>query len=319
MRSAFAGLAAAALFALAPVVVGDAWLGVGANFLMWLALAGSWAMFSGLSGYVSLGHAVFFGVGAYVMALGWGEIPIALSIAAAGTVAFLLALAVGWPVLRVRGPYFVMLTFGLAELVKFIIIANETRLEQGGRLILGAPSLEEIYWILLLLAIASIGLLFIIRQTRLGAGLRALREDEIAAETIGIPVVRFKLIAFALSAIVPGMVGSVMLMRAGYFEPMNVFDPTISLTIICIAVIGGSDRPIGPVLGAIFLVGLSELLWARLPLLYMVILGFILVGFVLLAPDGIAGLIDRWRARDRRSRMDSPLVTRMGDAPAGGE
>ena len=319
MKSACSGFAAAALFALAPVFVGDAWLGVGANFLMWLALAGSWAVFSGLSGYVSLGHAVFFGVGAYVMALGWGEIPIALSVAAAGTAAFLLALAVGWPVLRVRGPYFVMLTFGLAELVKFLIIANETRLEQGGRLILGAPSLEEIYWILLLLATASIGLLFVVRRTRLGAGLRALREDEIAAETIGVPVVRFKLIAFALSAILPGMVGSVMLMRAGYFEPMNVFDPTISLTIICIAVIGGSDRPIGPVLGAIFLVGLSELLWARLPLLYMVILGFILVGFVLLAPDGIAGLVDRWRARDRRLRMDSPLVTRMGDAPAGGE
>lgn len=161
--------------------------------------------------------------------------------------------------------------------------------------------MEAIYWILLGLASAALVLLAAVRFSRLGAGLRALREDEVAAETVGVPVILYKIVAFSLSAIIPAMVGGVMLMRSGYFEPLIVFDPLISLTIICIAVIGGGDRPIGPVLGTLFLVGLSELLWARFPLLYMVILGTLLLVFVLAAPQGLAGWLSRWA--NNRTRL----------------
>lgn len=261
--------------------------------MMWLALAASWVLFSGLTGYISLGHAVFFGIGAYVIAFTWGVLPLWAGLALGGAAGAAFAIVFGFPSLRVRGPYFVMLTFGLAELMKFVVIEIETRLQHGGRLVLNGPSVEVIYWSLFGLAAAALGLLAVVRFSRFGAGLRALREDEMAAETIGIPVASYKVIAFAISAIIPAMVGGMMQVRSGYFEPLIVFDPIVSLTIICIAVIGGGDRPVGPVLGTVFLVGLSETLWTRFPLLYMVILGFLLLIFVLAVPQGLSGLLTR--------------------------
>ena len=127
------------------------------------------------------------------------------------------------------------------------------------------------------------------RRWRLGAGLRAIREDEDAAETLGVPTTRFKLWAYGLSAAIPGMVGAVMVLRSTYFEPLQVFNPVVSFTIVSMAIIGGSDDAPGPLMGALFLVVLSELLWANLPELYMILLGMLLVGFVLGAPDGIYG------------------------------
>lgn len=289
------------VFVSLPLWASDQWIGVGINLMMWLALAASWVLFSGLTGYISLGHAVFFGLGAYVVAATWGTLPLWAGLSLGGLVGAVFAIVVGFPSLRVRGPYFVMLTFGLAELMKFVVIDIETRLQHGGRLVLNGPSVEAIYWSLFGLASAALGLLAAVRFSRLGAGLRALREDEIAAETIGVPVARYKIMAFALSAIIPAMVGGMMQVRSGYFEPLIVFDPIVSLTIICIAVIGGGDRPIGPVLGTIFLVGLSETLWTRFPLLYMVILGFLLLIFVLAVPQGLSGLLTRWVADQSRS------------------
>src|SRR5215475_1570828 len=98
-----------------PLAAGPYGLGIGLSLLMWIALAESWALFSGLSGYVSLGHAVFYGVGAYVTVLSWQELPLWLSVVLGGLAAALLALCLGWPCLRVRGPYFVILTLGIAE------------------------------------------------------------------------------------------------------------------------------------------------------------------------------------------------------------
>jgi branched-chain amino acid transport system permease protein len=266
-------------------------IGVGINLLAWIALSASWIMFSGLTGYISLGHAVFYGIGGYVTALLWLSVPIWASVAAGGLAAGLLALVVGYPCLRVRGPYFVMLTFGLSQFVKFVVIEIETALQVGGRLIIGAPPVEDIYWLFLAAAIAAIALLAVVRHSRFGSGLRAIREDEVAAETIGVPTVKYKIVAFALSAIIPGMVGSIMLMRSGYLEPDTIFDPTVSLTMICIAVIGGGNTPATAILGSLFLVGLSETLWVRFPLLYMIILGGLLVTFVLAVPEGLLGLV----------------------------
>lgn len=303
-------LTAFILFVSLPLWASDQWIGVGINLMMWLALAASWVLFSGMTGYISLGHAVFFGLGAYIVAAAWGTLPLWAGVLLGGAAGALFALVVGYPTLRVRGPYFVMLTFGLAELMKFVVIDIETRLQHGGRLVLSGPSVEAIYWSLFVLASIALGLLAVVRFSRFGAGLRALREDEIAAETIGIPVTRYKITAFALSAIIPAMVGGMMQVRSGYFEPLIVFDPIVSLTIICIAVIGGGDRPIGPVLGTIFLVGLSETLWTRFPLLYMVILGFLLLIFVLAFPQGLSGLLTRWMGNRIRLR---PAVTFQRD------
>jgi branched-chain amino acid transport system permease protein len=294
---AVAFLATSAAAAALPFVGSDYATGFGLNLAMWIALAESWVLFSGLTGYVSLGHAVFFGLGSFILALGWKTVPLAVSLGLAGLASVVLAFTVGIPCLRVRGPYFVMLSFGLAELVKYVVVDIEARMGSGSRIILHAPDLQAMYWMMLGLALAAFILTWWARRSRFGAGLRAIREDEAAAETIGIPTTRYKALAFALSAAIPGMVGAVMCMRGGYFEPHPAFDPLLSLTMICIAVVGGSDSPIGPLLGTALLVGLSELLWAELPHLYMVLLGSVLVGFVLVAPEGAVGRLSLFMRR----------------------
>jgi branched-chain amino acid transport system permease protein len=231
------------------------------------------------------------------MVLGWGSLPFWLAVPLAGAVTGAVALSVGYPCLRVRGPYFVILTLGVAEFVKFIVVNVEASLGKAGRLLFGGPGLDTLYYIMLALAVTATALAWSVRRSRFGAGLRAIREDEDAAETLGVDVARFKLAAYTLSAVIPGMVGATMVMRSTYFEPLQAFNPMVSFTIVSMAIIGGSDDAPGPLLGALFLVALSELLWANAPEVYMILLGTLLVGFVLGAPEGIYGWL---RARLRR-------------------
>ena len=118
-------IAIGGLCAALPLVAGPYALGIGLNLLMWIALAESWAMFSGLSGYISLGHAVFYGVGAYVTVLLWRWCHCGSQFRVSGIAAALLAGCLGWPCLRVRGPYFVILTLGVSEFIKYIVISTE--------------------------------------------------------------------------------------------------------------------------------------------------------------------------------------------------
>jgi branched-chain amino acid transport system permease protein len=280
-------LAAAAL----PSVAGDYYIGIGLSLLMYVALTQSWTLLSGMTGYVSLGHVVFYGLGAYVAVLLWREVPLAAIVALAALAAFVFAALIGLPALRVRGPYFVILTFGLAELAKYIVIVIEGWLGKFSRVVFGAPGLDTLFYIMLGLAAAATALTYFVRRSRFGRGLLALRENEEAAETVGVPTVRFKLFAYALSALIPGAVGSVMVLRQTYFEPAQIFDPVISFSIVTMAVVGGSEDVKGPLLGAAAFVLLSELLWANAPQLYMVLVGLLLIGFVLFAPQGLSGLI----------------------------
>jgi branched-chain amino acid transport system permease protein len=201
--------------------------------------------------------------------------PLWLAIVLSGIAAGVLAVCLGWPCLRVRGPYFVILTLGVSEFVKYVVVSTEAALGRNGRLLIGTPRVH------------------VVRSSRLGAGLLAIREDEVAAEAVGVNAGALKLLAFALSAIIPGMVGGLMILRSTYFEPLQAFSPTTSFTIVTIAILGGSDEVLGPLLGAVLLVLLSELLWARAPEIYMIILGVLLVAFVLFVPEGLLGRLQR--------------------------
>ena len=184
------------LFAGLPWAIGPYALGVWLSLLMWIALAESWAMFSGLSGYVSLGHAVFYGVGAYVIVLLWQVVPLWLAIPLGGVVAGLLALVLGWPCLRVRGPYFVILTLGVSEFVKYLVISIEAALGRNGRLLIGTPSLTVLFEAMLALAVVSAVILQLVRSSHLGIGLLAIRADEVAAKSVGVNAAALKLVSF---------------------------------------------------------------------------------------------------------------------------
>ncbi len=274
-----------------PYLLGTYLTIVALNLAMWIALTQSWTLFSGLTGYISLGSVVFYGLGAYVVVVSFKSLPLWVSVPLAGGVSALFALIVAFPVLRVRGPYFVILTFGLAELVKFIILNVETTMGKSSRLLFGAPSAQALLYAMIGLAVAASLITHFTKVSTFGRGLIAIREEETAAETIGIPTARYKVIAFALSAAIPGMVGGLMALRSTYFEVLQVFNPTVSFTIVTMAIIGGSDDARGPLLGAAFMVALSELLWANAPRLYMILLGVFLVCFVLFAPRGLVGLV----------------------------
>lgn len=298
------GVAAAltGLAALSPLMLNAYGVGVLTQLCAWIALAGSWVAFSGMTGYISLGHAVFFGLGAYIMALGWQQLSVLAILPLAGVAAAALALVVGFPALRVRGPYFVILTLGISEFLKYVVVAVEASLGAGGRLLIDTPDTVVLFYPMLGLALAATAINVWLTRSRFGAALRAIREDETAAVTVGVPATRIKMLAFALSAVIPAMVGALSVLRSTYFEPMQLFSPTTSFTIVTMAIIGGSDRPAGPVLGASFIVLLSELLWARAPQTYMILLGALLIGFVLLAPAGLSGLWARRRPlRPRRA------------------
>jgi branched-chain amino acid transport system permease protein len=286
-----------------PFLGNDYVVGIGLTLLMWVALTQSWCVLSQLTGYVSLGHVVFYGLGAYLVVVSWEQVPLWLAVIGAGLLSSAFAALVGLPVLRVRGPYFVILTFGLAELVRYSILAIESASGTASRILFGAPDLTVVYFAMFGLAVAATALLVRVSGSRFGHGLRSLRENEEAAETLGVPVTRYKLIAFVLSAAVPGMVGAVMALRSTYFVVGQVFDPMISITVIAMALLGGGDDAKGPMLGVVFLALLSELLWANAPLAYMIVLGVILVVFVMLIPNGLAGLLKgrRWPTGTRKA------------------
>lgn len=268
-------------------------LGLAFNLAMWIALTQSWSMLSATTGYVSLGHAVFFGLGSYALVLTIGVLPLPLALLVSAATAAGFALLAGLPVLRVKGPYFVILTFGIAELIKHVVMRIESSLGQFSRLVFDAPPVETLYLWMLGLAVLATLCAHSIRHSRFGRGLIAIREDEIAAETVGVPVTRLKLFAFVASAAIPGAVGGLVVLRTSYFEPSQAFDPLVSFSIVTMAIVGGSDDARGPILGAIGFVLLSELLWSRLPQLYMIILGLMLILFILFIPRGLAGLLDR--------------------------
>jgi branched-chain amino acid transport system permease protein len=169
-------------------------------------------------------------------------------------------------------------------------------------LLIDTPDTVVLFYPMLGLALAATAINVWLTRSRLGAALRAIREDETAAATVGVPVTRIKLLAFAVSAVIPAMVGALSVLRSTYFEPMQLFSPTTSFTIVTMAIIGGSDRPAGPVLGAAFILCLSKLLWARAPQTYMILLGALLIGFVLLAPSGLSGLWARRRSASLKRR-----------------
>jgi branched-chain amino acid transport system permease protein len=298
VRIIVVALATAAIAAAGILALGNDYLVyVATTLAMWIALSESWILLSGMTGYISLGHVVFFGLGGYITVLTFGAVPLWAVLGLSGLSAVGLAVLVGVPCFRVRGPYFVILTFGLAEFIKYIVIDIEARASKFGRVVYGGPDLNNVFLIMVGLALAAFCLSYLTRRSRFGAGLRGIREDEVTAETVGVPVARLKLAAFALSSLIPGIAGGVFLLRSGYFEPAQAFNPSISLSMITMAVIGGTDDAYGPLIGATALVILSELLWANAPELYMVILGLLLVIFVMWLPDGIEGHVRSWLRR----------------------
>jgi len=274
--------------------------GYGIRFMlqlfMWIALAQSWNLISGLTGYVSFGHVAFFGMGAYstgilIAKLGW---PWLVASLAGGVMAMVLALVIGWPCLRLKGPYFAIAMLGLNEVLRVAVSYYEGL--TGGGSGLSLPTLYasvQIYYVMGVLALAVTALTYVIITSRFGLRLMTIREDEVAAEAMGIDTFRYKLYAFLLSAVGPGIAGGLAARDQGYIEPISVFPLATTITMIVMVLFGGKGTIWGPVLGAVLLFTLQEIVWARFIYLHQLLFGAIIVGVVLLMPRGILGVLQQ--------------------------
>jgi branched-chain amino acid transport system permease protein len=259
-----------------------------------IALATAWSFFSGVTRYISLATAAFFGIGIYALAILHVHFSVWLALAAAAVSGFLVALVVGLATLRLRGVYFVVFTFGLTELIHQIFIWWEINLNKtASRYIFASVSNVAIYETLLAIALITIVGTWFVGRTRLGYALRAIGEDETVARHTGVNTTLVKVVCFALSASVMALVGAILALRYPYVDPSIAFNSTWSFQVLIAALLGGPGRPWGPALGAIPLVLLSEYLAGSFPHHFGIALGLCFVVIVFFVPGGMVRLVER--------------------------
>jgi branched-chain amino acid transport system permease protein len=255
-------------------------------------------MFSGATGYLSLATAAFFGIGAYVTAWGLGTLPYAAVVPLGGLAAAAFALIVGAAVLHLRGAYFAVITFGLGELVRHAVTYFEKSYAHTvGRVLTDTPESWVVYLTVLAIAVAAIAVSAAVRAGRFGLALAGIGADEERAQTLGVNTRRTKIAGFALSAFFAGALGAAMAVRWTYIEPNSVFNPFIGFQTVLIAMVGGAQTLIGPLLSSVVFSLLTEFLRLQFPYVFLIVLGLLLILLVLYLPGGLASAWPLLRSR----------------------
>jgi branched-chain amino acid transport system permease protein len=281
------------------------------KIFLYALLAQAWNILGGYCGQISLGNAVFFGIGAYTssaLGLGLGLSPW-LGMAAGMVVAVAVSQAIGYPCFRLRGHYFAIATIAVGEIVQTLVLNwDAVGGARGINLPIRAETLANFqfhrakwpyYYIALGLFAAVFGLTALVERSRLGYYFRAIREDPEAAQSLGVPLTRYKLVAIALSAAFSALGGTFYAQYLLFIDPESVFPLSLSILICLIAVLGGVGTLWGPLLGAVILVPLSE----ATRVYYggsgkpvdLVIYGGLIVLVAVFQPGGLAGLLGRAR------------------------
>lgn len=259
-----------------------------------VGLAASYDLVGGYMGYLNLGHAAFFGLGAYGFGISATRgLPLPVALAAAGLAAVCLALLVSVPLFRLRGVYFAIAAFGLVVLVRQLALnLNEITNGVAGMSIPVRYDPTLTYYMALALAVAVLGTNLGLSRSRFGLALACIRDDEEAADGTGINVFRCKMIALAISAAYAGLVGAVFAWLLIFINPDSVFGLEISLMPIVMAMLGGGGTVVGPILGAAFVQVIQEILWTNVEMfrshLHLATYGVVLTLVGLLMPSGFA-------------------------------
>jgi len=270
--------------------------------IMWIILAESWNILGGYAGYVSFGHATFFGLGAYFVAIvlrDLGASPF-LTAPIAGLFTSGVAFVFGYAVLRLKGNYFSIATLSLNYVV-LLLISNLYWLTGGGNglslpsLSLGIKTtLSVFYWYLLAVALVAIFVIYRVTQSTFGWAMLAIRESEDAARSLGINVDFIKRRAYAISAFFPGLVGGVYAYFISYIDPPSAFALAFNLNVVLMSIFGGLGTILGPLIGAVSLTTvLLSVTYVFMSSLNLAIYGVALIVVVMFAPDGILRLISR--------------------------
>lgn len=298
-------LAAFALAATLPFFGSGYWLSLGVTIAMYTALATSWSLFSGPTHYISLATAAFYGVGTFVVATGIEILPYPLLLVLAVLAGAILAALVGIATLRLSGVYFVIFTLGLAEMIRQVVTWAQNNLGGHRGLYVFTDITEEfLYWELL----ALVGCVFVlgwwISRSRLGFAMRMIGNDELVAAHCGVNTARSKVILFVVSGAVAALVGALLAPRWTYIEPSIAFSPMLSFQVVIMALLGGTNRLWGPMVGVIPFTLLWEIISAQFPNQTMLLLGISFLLIVYVIPNGVAGRIEntaRWVFKGRVS------------------
>ncbi len=296
-------IAVAVVLALFPVIgIPRLWLLYLFLFFTYLAMANMWNLLAGYSGLVSLCPAAFVGLAGYTLAIGtWVGLPWYLGIIAGGIVAAVFAAIISFPIFRLKGIYFAIGTLVLPEVLRFVFtiwapVGEPVYGGGAGYTVKGVAEVSgaQVYWLALAIGAASIFLMRYILRSKLGSGLAAIRDNDSTAASCGINVFNRKLFSFVIAAFVTGIAGAIFYLYQGYIEPVSAFSVRWLVIIMLATVIGGEGTEEGPVVGTIVVVFLYFLL-ARYAEISLIIQGVILVGIMLLAPQGIMGSIRKTR------------------------
>lgn len=262
--------------------------------LVWVATSVAWNILGGFAGQVSFGFAVFYGLGAYATAIsynaGMGRFA---SILLGAAVPLLASLLVGLPTFRLKGPYFAIATIGVSEATRVVMTNLEITGGASGYRIMetGAFNQRLHFYIALTLAGVAVAISMLVRYSKFGLALIAIREDEEAASDLGVNPFRSKLLAHALAAAITGAAGGVYVGYAAFIYPQGVFGFDISVAILLMPIIGGLGTVWGPVIGAVVYGLVHEELIASFPEFHLLLFGSLLILIILFEPGGVMGLI----------------------------
>jgi len=307
-------VAALLVLALTQAVANNYLFFAGYVVLQFVVLATAWNILGGYCGYVNFGSAAFFALGAYTSVFFHKtyQIPIPFLMLIGGIVSGIVGLGMGYLTLRLRGSFFAIATLALAVVLQTLIINWDYVGGSRGAYVIrpntiqvfgmAIPYIEYLFLLMLLLAVAAIVTARMIERSRLGYGFATIRDDELAAEAAGVPTLRLKLIATTISGALMGMAGAPFPYYIGYLEPSSAFGLAYAVNAIAMPMIGGTGTWIGPLIGALLLGTIQQVATVTISsAVNLLIVGVLLVAFVIIAPNGLVGLVQqRMRAKERR-------------------
>lgn len=300
LRYSIIGAAVVALFVVLLAIGDNYLLRLATTVAMYVALASAWNIVGGFTGYPSFATAAFFGLGAYAcgVAQTYG-VPLILAWILAGAVTALFASGLGLAILHLRGHYFAIGSLVVADVLREIT-NSWTSLTGGGMgmnlpLIGGSTGSQAQFYLLAMVALAGLSLLaaVLIDNSKLGVALRCIEQNEDAAQVIGVDTRRAKVAAFTVSSLLVGVAGGIYASWVSYIDPIDVYDVSLSVKPIIMALLGGVGTIAGPVLGAFGFLALEELIWRNSLEFHAGILGLLVVVLVVFLPGGLRSLQGR--------------------------
>jgi branched-chain amino acid transport system permease protein len=300
----------AVVFGLSRLVSSEYYFFAGYVVLQYIVLATAWNILGGYTGYVNFGSAAFFAVGAYssVFIHKTYPLPIPVLIVIGGVISGIVGLGMGYLTLRLRGAFFAIATLALAVVMQTLITNWDYVGGSRGAYILRPATaplvgsyIEYLFLIMLVLCVIAVTTARAIETSRLGFGFATIRDDELAAEASGVPTLKLKLIATTLSGAFMGMAGAPLPYYVTYLDPSSGFNLAYAVNSIAMPLVGGTTTWIGPVVGAILLGTIQQVATVTISsAVNLLIVGLILIAFVIIAPNGLVGLVQGWFRKESK-------------------